>query len=856
MRQRQSTITALFIVCMLLVVADTIGARPDFEFPGTSHSDFKPTANFPNSGLEVHKINQMALTITNNGFFGNGYLGSNAFDPETNLPAMGCEYPINSDIEYLWVGGLWLGAVIGRDTLVSTGAEGYYYLVEFWPDAGDEGQMIRRSSQPFSIYYSPDAISEEDIIAKFADTLTDPSFVDIDPIDNREHQPLNVEVTQRTFAWSYPYADDFILFDFGIRNIGRYPLKQLYIGIVVDADAYHISKEWGQGSWLDDICGYKESIPSPIWPGFEDTIRVAWVADNDGDPNEGAFDYTSTTGVTAMRVIRTPSDSLQYSFNWWVTGYTPSNDWGPRQVTDEKPYRDFGPNFGTPLGDGNKYYMLRTGELDYDQLECAVSHTGEGWLPPPARAADYADGQNAIYLFNFGPFDVPPDSTLPVTLAYIGGENFHHDPNAFENLFSPINPYPYMNQLDYSDLGLNSIWADWIYDNPGYDTPTDEYPEGDGDSGSYRWIVDTIGQGKKPADPGSFRIDSTKVWYKGDGVPDFRGAAPPPSPRLNVFPGYGKLTVRWNGQVTENFVDVFSGAVDFEGYKVYYGEDNRYSDFVLLATYDRRDYNRWQFNATLGRWEVSNSPLSYDTLQVIYGPEFDPDLYTEQNPLEPTSSSNPDGLYTYFTPQFWNQSDLSDPFGIHRVYPDANLSDPSDTTENGDHRYYEYEYIIDNLPPSRPVYISVTAFDYGSRTHQLSVLESSFLANATQVYPLASSEEVEDRGLGVIVYPNPYRIDGGYARAGYENRDRTKSAERARTVNFANLPNICTIRIYTVSGDLVKEIHHYRPDGGPDAQQETWNMLSRNTQAIMTGIYLWSVTSEMGDQIGKLVIIK
>lgn len=842
------TYIIIFSLLVSLAAADNILARPDFEFPTKPSSNFKPVIEFPNSSLEVHKINRMALTVTNNGFFGNGYLGNNAFDPETSLPVMGCEYPINSNIEYLWTAGLWLGAVVGRDTLVSTGAEGYYNLIEFWPDAGDAGKMIRRSSQPFSIHYSPEAISEEDILAVYFDTLTNPSYVDIDPIDNRTHQPLNVEVTQRTFAWSYPYAEDFILVDFGIRNMGRFPLKQLYIGFVVDADAYHISKEWGQGSWLDDICGYKEAIPSPMWPQFEDSIRVAWVADNDGDPNDfGEFDFTSTTGTTAIRVIRTPSDSLRYSFNWWVTRYTPSFDWGPRQVTDDKPYRDFGPNFGTPLGDKNKYYMLRTDERDYEQLECAVSHTGQGWLPAPAASApDYADGHNAIYLFSFGPFDVPPDSTLPVTLAYIGGEDFHHNPTAFEDLFDPFNPFPFMKQLDFSHLGVNSIWADWIYDNPGYDT------DGDGDSGLYRLIIDTIGVGKNS----DIRIDTTRAWYKGDGIPDFRGAAPPPSPKLNIIPGDGKLTARWNGEVSENFVDVFSGDVDFEGYKVYYGEGNRFSDFVLLSTYDRRDYNRWQFHPDMERWEVSEAPLSYDTLQIIYGAGFDPDLYDERNALEPSSSRNPDGLFTYFTPQFWNQSDLSNPLGIHKVYPGADRDDPSDTTEDGYHRFYEYEYIIDNLPLSRPVYVSVTAFDYGSRTHKLSVLESSLLINATLAYPLASTEEVEERGLGVTVYPNPYRIDGGYARAGYENRDRTKSAERARTVNFANLPSICTIRIYTLSGDLVKEINHDRPDDGPDAQHESWNMLSRNTQAIMTGVYLWSVTSEMGEQIGKLVIIK
>lgn len=846
-----SHIIRLICILTFLTSAISVLARPQFRFPdnpASSHVvNFKPVAGVPSTGLEVHKVNRMALTVTNNGFFGRGYLSGGAVDPETGLPVMACEYPINSDIEYLWVGGLWIGAVVGRDTLVSTGAEGYYYIVEFWPDAGEKARMIRRSTQPYSLYYSPDAVSEEDVIAVYTDTFTNVSLSGIDPVDNRPHQPLHVEVTQRTYAWSYAYADDFILFDFSIRNIGRFPLKQMYIGFVVDADAYHLSKAWGQESWLDDICGYKEAIPSPIWPGFEDTIRVAWVADNDGDPTNGMYDFTSTTGVTATRVIRTPSDSLEYSFNWWVTGYSPSSDWGPRQVTDDKPYRDFGPNFGTPLGDRNKYYMLSTREFDYDQLECAVSHTGDAWLPPSRDAEDYADGQNSIYLFSFGPFDLPPDSTLPVTLAYVGGEGFHHDPHAFENLFDPRNPYPYMNQLDFTNLGLNSIWAEWIYDNPGYDT------DGDGDSGAYRWIVDTVGYGQGPD---SLLIDSTKAWYRGDGIPDFRGAAPPPSPKLRVIPGFGTLTVRWNGEITEKSVDIFSETADFEGYKVYYGEDDRYNDFVLLASYDRRDYNRYQYDPIFDRWVESAVPLSYDTLQIIYGADFDPDQYTEKNPMSPGDARNPDNLYTYFEAQFWNQSDLGDPHGIHKVYPDADPDNPGDTTLDGFHRYYEYEYIIDNLSPTRPLYISVTAFDYGSRAHQLSALESSLLANATLAYPLATTDAVEERALKVIVYPNPYRIDGGYARVGYENRDRTKSAERARAVHFANLPAVCTIRIYTLSGDLVDQIDHYRPDGGPDAQHETWDMLSRNTQAVATGIYIWSVTSDMGEQLGKLVIIK
>jgi len=837
-RYRPLLITAIALVALLS--GSRGDARINLPLQNTPPAFARPTVEHPSTALEVHKINKMGLTVTNNGFFGSGYFRYRPVDPETGRLAKSCEYPINSDLEYLWTAALWFGAVVGRDTLVSIGAGMYYWNKELWPDNGEKGKIIRRSSLPFSIHHSDSAVSEEDIIAYYTDTLTNPSFVREDPIDNRPHQPLHLEVKQSSYAWSYPYAEDFILLDFEIKNIGRFPLRQLYIGLVVEAIVFHESKSDADETWRDDICGFKRVVPSPIWPGELDTVNVAWVADNDGDPVGRFYDNTSPTSVTATRVIRTPSDSLEYSFNWWVTHFNTFVDWGPRQVTEDKPFRDFGSLMGSTPGDHNKYYILSTREFDYDQLECAVSHTSEGWLPPPPpdEAVDYADGENPIYLLSFGPFDVEVGQTLPVTLAYIAGENFHHDPEAFDNLFDPYNPSPYIDQLDFSDLGLNSKWAEWIYDNPGYDT------DNDGDSGLAKWFFNADSS------------DSSYEFYKGDGVPDFRGAAPPPAPEIEVIPGYGRLTLRWNGEVTETFVDNFSGYRDFEGYKVYYGEDNRSTDFVLLASYDKRDYNRFRWNNQFKRWDVSEVPIDYDSLVKIYGPGFEPDLYTIDSPLEPSDSRNPDNVYTYFTPQYWNDCNLSDPHGIHKVYPDADLTDSSDTTADGYHRFYEYEYVIENLPPARPVYVSVTAFDYGSRVHKLSSLESSLLINTRHAYAFTGAEEVEEKGLGVIVYPNPYRVDGGYARAGYENRDRTKSAERARAIHFANLPKVCTIRIFTVDGDLVEQIDHNRPDGGPDAQVATWNMLSRNTQAITTGIYIWSVTSDMGEQLGKLVIIK
>jgi hypothetical protein len=54
----------------------------------------------------------------------------------------------------------------------------------------------------------------------------------------------------------------------------------------------------------------------------------------------------------------------------------------------------------------------------------------------------------------------------------------------------------------------------------------------------------------------------------------------------------------------------------------------------------------------------------------------------------------------------------------------------------GDSLYYEYEYAIDGLQLAEPVFLSVTAFDFGNPAADLAPLESSPMANRSEnVYP-------------------------------------------------------------------------------------------------------------------------
>jgi hypothetical protein len=86
-------------------------------------------------------------------------------------------------------------------------------------------------------------------------------------------------------------------------------------------------------------------------------------------------------------------------------------------------------------------------------------------------------------------------------------------------------------------------------------------------------------------------------------------------------------------------------------------------------------------------------------------------------------------------------------------------------------------------------------------------------------------------------------------------------------VLFVNLPKTKgTIHIYTLAGDLVKDLPF---DGNVPADLQfgkdplttgqgsvPWNLISRNGQKIVSGIYLYSVDTDLGRQVGKFVVIR
>ena len=121
----------------------------------------------------------------------------------------------------------------------------------------------------------------------------------------------------------------------------------------------------------------------------------------------------------------------------------------------------------------------------------------------------------------------------------------------------------------------------------------------------------------------------------------------------------------------------------------------------------------------------------------------------------------------------------------------------------------------------------------------------------------------------VKVVPNPYIASS-----------LLDQSAGARRIDFVNLPARCTIRIYSLGGNLVNVLNHIganrtgwgnyvdrdaiQPDNsalefsGYDNHQGTegWNMKNRFGQTVASGLYFFHVTDERGETYtGKFYVV-
>ena len=153
-------------------------------------------------------------------------------------------------------------------------------------------------------------------------------------------------------------------------------------------------------------------------------------------------------------------------------------------------------------------------------------------------------------------------------------------------------------------------------------------------------------------------------------------------------------------------------------------------------------------------------------------------------------------------------------------------------------------------------YYYVTAFDDGSGNapgvHGVSEsLESGSYLNRTSLPAVLTREAAKDLS-SVRIVPNPYNISAK------ELNYVAPVGVISNKITFFNLPPVCTIKIFTETGDLIKTIEHTNGSG-----DDSWGFLREQQQAtdtgqiIVSGIYIAFFETPDGEtNFQKFIIVR
>ncbi|HNT67340.1 MAG TPA: hypothetical protein PKN04_16260 [bacterium] len=267
---------------------------------------------------KVHNVGSVRQLVTNMGTWWRAY---------TNYPGLiYSEYPPRSNEEHVGEGGIWIGALVGSDTLVSC-TTSWNSSFEFYPtsEPWDTVWVVNKGERadiPYWMGYT--AVSDQDFVCRYQDyALTNIAG----------HTPLFVDVRQTSYAWSSPPLDGMIIFNYTIIPT-RYHLEKAYIAFWLDGNVGYRGGSWAFA--LDDYSLYYEDL------------HLGVAADDHGRDDGDAY---SPIGVKIFPPDDHPADSLRWTFNWYS-----------------------GQGMGAPPSrDGERYLEMAAGIVMQNQLESVGS---------------------------------------------------------------------------------------------------------------------------------------------------------------------------------------------------------------------------------------------------------------------------------------------------------------------------------------------------------------------------------------------------------------------------------------------------------------------------------------------------
>ena len=286
-------------------------------------------------------VGNLGLTITNFGILGNGW---NLMEDGSIHPS--CQYKQQTEIareqiEHFSYAGLWVGGIVNGERRVSTS------IVDGVFEAGNEGfelfaetpiliqsSISSTTQDSMAQYYSPNAISHQDMFADFKDYGTSAS----DNMGIPNHNPLGIEIHLESYSWNYSYADAFVILNYTFKNASSDTIRDIYAGIWADPSVANFNytdyyTPGGGFTWYDNLDGFDESEDIA---GFNRNIAYQYDADGDDGWAESYLGISILGGSIPMKYLKT-------NYYQWV--WTNSNN------------SDY-PAYSMPIDDNERYEKM------------------------------------------------------------------------------------------------------------------------------------------------------------------------------------------------------------------------------------------------------------------------------------------------------------------------------------------------------------------------------------------------------------------------------------------------------------------------------------------------------------------
>ena len=119
--------------------------------------------------------------------------------------------------------------------------------------------------------------------------------------------------------------------------------------------------------------------------------------------------------------------------------------------------------------------------------------------------------------------------------------------------------------------------------------------------------------------------------------------------------------------------------------------------------------------------------------------------------------------------------------------------------------------------------------------------------------PRVDADSAKNALDDILVIPNPYKVSNIY-----EAPITSTNRQQNRELHFTGIPAPSTLRIFTASGVMIREIQITESDlNSQYGGTYIWNMLTKDNLEISYGVYLYQVEAPgVGEKVGKFAVIK